>query len=541
MSENSSPEVSSPRASERGFKFWLVILAVCSSLFLGALELTAVSTALPTIVESIPDFPSEDFVWVSSAYALAATTFLPMSGSLAQIFGRRPVVIASLVMFAVGSALCGAARSRNMFLAGRTVQGFGGGGTLALTNIILADLVPLRERGVYNGLIGITWSVAAAIGPVVGGALAQGSRWPWLFYLNLPICAFVLCLVMLFLNLPTPPTSLKEKMAQFDWIGIFLIVSSSSSCVISLTWAGIIYPWSSLRILLPLILGICGLAIFLYYEFRFAKHPIVSIQYLSNRTSLSGYAQTFLIQAILVAYIYYMPIYFQACKGASPRGSGVDLFGLALTLSPLSIVGGISITVFKCYRPQLWFGWMLTVLCTGLLLLLHSDSPRGLSIGLGVLAGAGMGTAYTGSFFPVLAPLAVESNAHAIALGVFLRAFAQVWGVTICGTVLQNGLQVGLPAEFLQLFPSAHDLAYGAVTEVAKLSQPLQREVQSAFARSLRGVWLTLLVMSCAGLLSSLPMKSLPLHTDLDRKWGIESAKKENYIENVGEAKKGTT
>jgi hypothetical protein len=121
-----------------------------------------------------------------------------------------------------------------------------------------------------------------------------------------------------------------------------------------------------------------------------------------------------------------MPIYFQACLGASPRGSGVDLFGLALTLSPLSIVGGISITVFKCYRPQLWFGWATTVLCTGLLLLLKSDSPRALSIGLGVLAGAGMGTAYTGTFFPILAPLSVESNAHAIALGVFLRAFAQV-------------------------------------------------------------------------------------------------------------------
>ncbi|KAF8160345.1 iron permease [Mycena galopus ATCC 62051] len=503
---------------------------------------TAVSTALPTIVQSIPDFPSEDFVWVGSAYALAATTFLPMSGSLAQIFGRRPVVIASLIMFAIGSAMCGAARSRNVFLAGRTVQGFGGGGILALTNIILADLVPLRERGVYNGLIGITWSVAAAIGPVIGGALAQASSWPWLFYLNLPICGFVLCLVLLFLNLPAPRTSLKEKMGQFDWIGIFLIVASSCSCVISLTWAGIIYPWSSIRILLPLILGLCGLGVFLAYEFHYAKYPIVSIQYLSNRTSLSGYAQTFIIQAILVSYISctdYMPIYFQACKGASPRGSGVDLFGLALTLSPLSIVGGISITVFKCYRPQLWFGWITTVLCTGLLLLLHSDSPRGLSIGLGVLAGAGMGTAYTGSFFPVLAPLGVESNAHAIALGVFLRAFAQVWGITICGTVLQNGLQRDLPPQFLQLFPSAHDLAYGAVTQVAKLAQPLQQEVKSAFAHSLRGVWLTLLVLSCVGLLSSLPMKALPLHTDLDSKWGIEPEQEMRMEINGEEDKEG--
>lgn len=129
---------------------------------------------------------------------------------------------------------------------------------------------------------------------------------------------------------------------------------------------------------------------------------------------------------LLPPYLDFMPVYFQACKDASPTGSGVDLFGLALTLSPISIVGGISITVYKCYRPQLWLGWVCTVISMGLLLLLRSDSSRALSIGLSVLAGAGMGTAYTGTFFPVLAPLSVDSNAHAISLGVFLRAFAQV-------------------------------------------------------------------------------------------------------------------
>lgn len=121
-----------------------------------------------------------------------------------------------------------------------------------------------------------------------------------------------------------------------------------------------------------------------------------------------------------------MPVYFQACKGASPTGSGVDLFGLAMTLSPISIIGGVSITVFNCYRPQLWFGWSLTVLAMGVISTLDSTSPRAMSIGFEVLAGAGMGIAYTGTFFPVLAPLSVESNAHAIGLGIFLRSFAQV-------------------------------------------------------------------------------------------------------------------
>ncbi|KAJ7633036.1 iron permease [Roridomyces roridus] len=517
----STLNLTSDNSRSRTTRFWLVILAICSSLFLGALEFTAVSTALPTIVQSIPDFPSEDFVWVGSAYALAATAFLPMSGSLAQIFGRRPVVIVSLLVFAIGSTMCGAASTRNTFLAGRTIQGFGGGGILALTSIIIADLVPLQERGMYNGLMGITWSVAAAIGPVIGGILAEASRWRWLFYLNLPICGFVLCLVMLFLNLHTPRTSLREKLAQFDWIGISIIVSSSAAWVIALTWAGIVYPWSSFRVLVPFVLGLCGLVAFFAYEFFCAKHPIVSFEYLSNRTSLSGYAQTFMIQAVIVSYIYYMPIYFQACKAASPRGSGVDLFGLAMTLPPFSILGGASIKIFTCYRPQLWIGWLLTILSTGILLLLKSDSPPGMSIGFGVLAGAGMGVTYTATFFPVLAPLSVESNAHAISLAVFMRSFAQVCGITICGAVLQNGLEKNLPAEFLVLFPSAHDLAYGAVAEVSGLPEPLKQQVQSAFATSLERVWIALLVMSCAGFLCSIPMKGISLHAGLDRKWGV--------------------
>lgn len=127
-----------------------------------------------------------------------------------------------------------------------------------------------------------------------------------------------------------------------------------------------------------------------------------------------------------VVSLDYMPVYFQACKGASPTGSGVDLFGLAMTLSPISIIGGISVTIFNCYRPQLWFGWSLTVLSMGVISTLDSASSRAMSIGFEVLAGVGMGIAYTGTFFPVLAPLSVESNAHAIALGVFLRSFAQV-------------------------------------------------------------------------------------------------------------------
>lgn len=138
--------------SHKGHRFWLVFLSICSALFLSALELTAVSTVLPTIAHALH---TTEFVWVGSAYALASTAFLPMSGNVAQLFGRRPALLSCLGLFAAGSAICGAAQNMPMLVAGRTVQGLGGGGIQSLSAIILADMVTLQERGAYAGLFGL--------------------------------------------------------------------------------------------------------------------------------------------------------------------------------------------------------------------------------------------------------------------------------------------------------------------------------------------------------------------------------------------------
>ncbi|KAG8896451.1 hypothetical protein FRC01_011810, partial [Tulasnella sp. 417] len=173
-----------------GFRFWMIFAAMMVSTFLSALEFTSVSTALPTIVQ---DLQGTEFAWVGSAFALGSTAVLPLTGGLAQIFGRRPVVLGSLVFFALGSGIAGGARSMNMLIAGRAIQGVGGGGILSLTEIVVADLVPLSQRGAYLGAIGAVWAIAAAIGPPIGGAFSQ-SNWRWLFYMNLPLTAIAMVL-----------------------------------------------------------------------------------------------------------------------------------------------------------------------------------------------------------------------------------------------------------------------------------------------------------------------------------------------------------
>ncbi|GJE91675.1 MFS general substrate transporter [Phanerochaete sordida] len=472
-----SSDVEDNQTVRKGARFWLILLAICVSLFLSALEYTAVSTALPTIVH---DLQGNDFVWVASAYALASTALLPMTGGLAQIFGRRPTMLGSQALFALGSALCGAAQNMRWLIAARTIQGAGGGGILAIASIIISDLVPLKERATYNGIIGFVWAIACSLGPVIGGSLTERGQWRWLFYLNLPIGGFAAALVVLFLRLKTPPGSVREKLGRMDWIGNALIIASSTSCVLGLTWGGIRYPWTSSHVLAPLMTGIIGIVVFLVYEAIFPREPIIPFTLVSNCTSLSGYIQTFIAPVQSLAAIYFIPIYFQACRDASPIRSGVEMFGYGLTVGPFLILTGISISITKRYRVQLWLAWVLVMVGMGLCSTVSADSPLAHAIGYWVLPGIGTGIIYAGTYFPVLAPLPVSENAHALAFFAFCRSFAGVWGVTIGTAVLQTQLTHKLPREFVDQFPDGVEIAYSIVPVIPTLPEPFRTQHRSS-------------------------------------------------------------
>ncbi|GJE99893.1 MFS general substrate transporter [Phanerochaete sordida] len=525
-SDDAAPasEGADPATPKRGLYFWLVMLAICTSVFLSALEYTSVSTALPTIVH---DLQGEDFVWVPSAYVLAATALLPATGGVAQVFGRRVSMIAVLALFALGSALCGAAQNMTWLIAARAVQGAGGGGILSVTGIIIADLIPLRERAPFIALLGLTWATACAIGPSVGGALAKEGQWRWLFYLNLPINGLAAALVFFFLRVHSPRGSFVDKMKRLDWVGNVLIIASSSACVIGLTWGGVQFPWTSAHVLAPLIIGVVGILGFLVYEALVAREPLVPFSLIANRTSLSGYIQTFLTPVVVVAVIYYLPTYYQACKLASPLHAGVELLAICLVIAPMIVISGVSITRTKAYRPQLWAGWAFLMLAMGAMSTLTADSSTSASVGIPALAGVGAGFLYQATYYPVLAPLPVAQNAHAMALFSFCRVFAGVWGVTIGTAVLQTQLTSRLPADFLAAYPQGVAAAYSIIPTIAALPEPLQTQVRAAFADAIAVVWRVMVGIAGLGLLASLAMRSLPLHTDVDERWGLEEKREE--------------
>ncbi|KAF8554529.1 MFS general substrate transporter [Imleria badia] len=510
-----------PTPSKKGAKFWLIFASMCICLSLSALELSSIATALPTIAN---DLQASQFTWVGTAFALASTAFLPMSGSIAQTFGRRPAILITIGLFALGSGICGGAKSMNMLIAGRTIQGLGGGGIQSLTAIILADLVTLQERGIYAGLYGLTWCFAASIGPLIGGSLAQLGQWRWLFYLNLPISLVAGVSVVFFLDLPTPPGSYREKLMRMDWIGNFLVISSTVAYTIGLTWGGITAPWGSARVIVPLVLGLVGLGAFFAYDATLAKHPLVPFSLMRNVTSISGYIQTFCSFATIFAVVYYFPVYFQACKGASPVLSGVYTLAFS-SLAPATIITGISVRITGRYRPQSWIGWIVIIIGLGLVSTILAKDPISKSFGYVLIVGWGAGMLTATPMYPIQAPLPVNQNASALAFMWFIRSFASVWGITIGSTVLQNELAKKLPASFLQSVPQGTAVMYALIPELSTLPPQTLSEVQVAFAESLVVLWRVLAAICGVGLAASLFMQGLPLHTTLDDDWALKNEK----------------
>ncbi|KAI0311002.1 hypothetical protein OF83DRAFT_1032136, partial [Amylostereum chailletii] len=330
-------------------------------------------------------------------------------------------------------------------------------------------------------------------------------------------------LVAIFMRLKTPKVALSVQLARMDWIGNFLIISSTTAVVIALTFGGLQFPWRSANVLVPLILGLLGLCAFLIYEIMIAVNPIIPINVIvTDRTTLSGYTQNFFNSTILATMIYWLPVYFQACKEASPIASGVDVFGLSYTISPFAIIAGAVVQKLGKYRPPLWFGWALTIIGVALFTTLDADTSRGAASGYEILAGCGIGVVYVCAYFPVLSPIPANKNTPALVFYTFLRNFSLIWGVTLGGAILQNELDKRLPQEFLASLPRSRgsQLAFAAIPLIKGLNEPLKTEVRAAFAGALKVVWEALAGIAAAGLVVSFAMKHFPLHTYVDSEWG---------------------
>lgn len=288
-------------------------------------------------------------------------------------------MITSAAVFTIGSGVAGGSKNIETLIAGRLLQGIGSGGILVLTEIIICDLLPLRERGKYLGMIVSLVGVGAALGPLFGGLIVQYSSWPWVFYLNVPIGGVACIMLFAFLRVKSDMTpDYMQRLRRFDWIGNALFVLSMVSNLIALSWAGTQYAWSSYHVVVPLVLGFVGSAVFVFYEASsFCVNPTMPLYLFANRTSGTAFAVTFLHTLSSVSVMYFLPVYFQAVLNATPSRSGVQLLPTILFMIPGAIAGGTLLSKFGRYRPLQHGGLALMIIGFGLLTFLDADSNTG--------------------------------------------------------------------------------------------------------------------------------------------------------------------
>jgi MFS family permease len=242
-----------------------------------------------------------DTFWAGTSYLLACAVFQPFIVSLSDIFGRRQILLASVSFFTIGTIICCVAQDFSQLFAGRSVQGVGGGGITALSLIIVTDIVPLRFRPTYYGLIQVAWAVGTMMGPLAGGLFAEHANWRWGFYINLPFCAIGLCLVPLAVRLQAERGTLMHRLVHsVDWVGCFLFVGSVSSFLIGTSWGGQMFPWSSWRTLVPIVLGVVGIFGTSLWERYGAKTPFIRLWLLNERSLVAAYICA-ILQGLMVS------------------------------------------------------------------------------------------------------------------------------------------------------------------------------------------------------------------------------------------------
>ncbi|KAJ5966865.1 hypothetical protein N7501_003113 [Penicillium viridicatum] len=493
----------------------LVFFTLSVLTLMAALDGTSLSVALPEIAKELNGTAIEAF-WSGTSFLLCSTVFQPSFASFSNIFGRRPMIMISLIFFCVGAIIAAIANNFTYMLIGRSIQGVGGGGIISLSEVIITDLVPLRWRGQYFGILSAMWSVGSVTGPILGGGFSENVSWRWIFYINFPFIGVGGILVILFLNLRLAPSSLVEKLRRIDYFGTVLFVGSMSSFLIPLSWGGISYDWNSWHTLVPLCVGGVGLIIFGFYETYFATDPIVPPVIFQNRTAVASFIGSVLQGLILWCALYYLPLYYEAVKEYSPIISGVALFPETFTVAPSGMVAGILITVTGSYRWAIWLGWTFSTVGLGLMCLIKVDTSMVGWIFLNIVPGLGLGILFPSLGYAVQASADPENLAIAVAMFSFFRALGQAIGVAVGGVVFQNRMFTNI-SRYSALAPMAEAYskdAAGLVQVIKAMADGADKaNLKEAYTDSLRTVWIVCCGVSAVAMVISF----LTEHYDLDR------------------------
>ncbi|MFF8903956.1 DHA2 family efflux MFS transporter permease subunit [Streptomyces olivaceoviridis] len=459
--------------------------ALLLGLLLAALDQTIVSTALPTIVSDLGGL--EHLSWVVTAYLLASTAATPLWGKLGDQYGRKRLFQTAIVIFLIGSALCGMARDMPQLIAFRALQGLGGGGLLVLSMAIVGDLVPPRERGRYQGLFGAVFGTTSVLGPLLGGLFTEHLSWRWVFYVNLPIGVIALAVIATALRIPR-----RTAHHVIDYLGTFLIAAVATCLVLVASLGGTTWPWGSAQIIGLAVLGVVLAAAFVAVERR-AAEPVLPLGLFRIRTFTLAAVISFIVGFAMFGALTYLPTFLQVVHGISPTLSGVHMLPMVFGLLLSSTLSGQIVS-----RTGRWkvFPIAGTAVTTFGLLLLHRLDEHSSTAVMSVcffVFGTGLGLVMQVLVLIVQNAVSYEDLGVATSGATFFRSIGASFGVAIFGTVFASRLGDKLTDAFrgVRLPPGATPGALKADPRgIAALPPPLRPAALHAYASAITDVFL---------------------------------------------------
>ncbi|KAK3378229.1 major facilitator superfamily domain-containing protein [Podospora didyma] len=484
--------------------------------FLGAVDASIIATLSGPISS---EFRSLSLLsWLATAYLIANASCQPLSGRLTDIFGRGPGLVFSNVMFAVGNLVCGLAQDQQTIIFGRVVAGIGGGGLMSISAFLASDLVPLRKRGVVQGIGNIAYGSGAMIGGVLGGIVNDMSSWGWrlAFLAQVPIVVVSAVIVFILVDVP-PKVSNKSLLSRIDFTGSFLTVAFLVLLLLGLNAGGNLVPWTDPLVLTTIPLSIVIFVAFIWWESR-ARQPIIPVRLLLHRTIFAACITNLLCTMVSMMAMFYVPLYLQVI------GYSATQAGLRLLAAPL----GVSITSLGCgyimKRTGKYVGLGIAILAlftigVAFLTALDETSANWITFIAMALTGAGYGGMLTITLLACIAAVDHEHQAVVTSATYAFRSVGATLGITIASTVYQNILKVQLWERFGHLPGAAEEISRirDDLSELAHLPDGWRDGVMESFMAAFRGVWVTGLALAVAALVSVSLMRQHKLHSNLAR------------------------
>ncbi|MFF4155799.1 MFS transporter [Streptomyces sp. NPDC001678] len=485
----------------------VAIGALLLGMLLAALDQTIVSTALPTIVSDLGGL--EHLSWVVTAYMLASTAATPLWGKLGDQYGRKKLFQTAIVIFLVGSALCGLARNMPELIGFRALQGLGGGGLMVLSMAIVGDIVPPRDRGRYQGLFGAVFGGTSVLGPLLGGLFVDHLSWRWVFYINLPIGVVALAVIAAVLHIPA-----SRVPHRIDYLGTFLIAVVAVCLVLMTSLGGTTYPWSSWRIIGLGVLGVLLLVPFVAVERR-AAEPVLPLGLFRVHTFALCSVIGFVVGFAMFGSMTYLPTFLQVVHGVSPTLSGVHMLPMVAGLLIASTGSGQIVSRTGRYKV---FPIAGTAVMTIGLLLLHQLDPTVSTAMMSVyffVFGFGLGLVMQVLVLIVQNSVGYEDLGVATSGATFFRSIGASFGVSIFGTIFTSklGPRIADALAGAPLPPGVTPEALKSDPRIVHRLPPAQRTgVLDAYSQSITDVFLyavppALVAFALAWLLREEPLR----------------------------------